>query len=55
MAVVGAGALTGGIGGGIILGGMAGVSSGLVYDGTVTLIESDVKNKDCRTIVRKRR
>ena len=47
VAVVGAGALTGGIGGGIILGGMAGVSSGLVYDGTVTLIESDVKNKDC--------
>lgn len=47
VAVVGAGALTGGIGGGVILGGIAGVSSGLVYDGTVTLIESDVKNTDC--------
>ena len=43
VAVLGAGALTGGVGGGAILGGMAGVSGGIVYDGTVTLIESDVK------------
>ena len=47
VAVLGAGALTGGVGGGVILGGMAGVSGGIAYDGTVSLIESDVKKKDC--------
>ena len=47
VAVLGAGALTGGVGGGVILGGMAGVSGGLAYDGTVTLIESGVKKKVC--------
>ena len=47
VAVLGAGALTGGVGGGAILGGMAGVSGGIAYDGTVTLIQSDVKKKDC--------
>jgi len=47
LAVVGAGALTGGVGGGVVLGGLAGASSGVVYDGTVSGIESAVKGKDC--------
>ena len=47
LAVVGAGALTGGVGGGVVLGGLAGASSGVAYDGMVTAIESSVKGKDC--------
>ncbi|XP_031552708.1 uncharacterized protein LOC116289905 [Actinia tenebrosa] len=46
LAVVGAGALTGGVGGGVVLGGLAGASSGFAYDGTVSVIESNVKNED---------
>ena len=47
LAVVGAGALTGGVGGGVVLGGFAGASSGVAYDGLVSGIESEVKGKDC--------
>lgn len=46
LAVVGAGALTGGVGGGVVLGGLAGASSGVAYDGTVSFIESNVKNEN---------
>lgn len=45
LAVVGAAGLTGGVGGGAVLGGLAGVSSGVAYDGTVSVIESSVKNE----------
>ena len=47
VAVVGAGMLTGGVGGGAVLGGMAAVSGGVAYDATVSAIESEVKHKDC--------
>ena len=47
IAVVGAGALTGGVGGGVVLGGAAAASSGVAYDLTVSGIESGVKGKDC--------
>ncbi len=47
MAGVGAGAFTGGVGGGVALGRMAGVSGGVFYDGTVTLIKSDLRDKNC--------
>lgn len=47
LAVVGAGALTGGVGGGVVLGGLAGTSSGVTYDLMVSGIESTVKGKDC--------
>ena len=40
LAVVGAGALTGGVGGGLVLGGLAGASGGVVYDTTVSAIEN---------------
>ena len=47
VAVVGAGVLTGGVGGGAVLGGMAAVSGGVAYDATVSAIETEVKDKDC--------
>ncbi|XP_031419164.1 uncharacterized protein LOC116219644 [Clupea harengus] len=40
LVVVGAGALTGGVGGGFVLGGLAGASGGVAYDGTISAIES---------------
>ncbi|CAB4030734.1 Hypothetical predicted protein [Paramuricea clavata] len=47
VAVLGAGALTGGVGGGAVLGGFAAVTGGVAYDTTVSVIESNVKDKDC--------
>lgn len=47
IAVVGAGALTGGVGGGVVWGGAAAASSGVAYDLTVSGIESGVKGKYC--------
>lgn len=47
LAVVGVGAVTGGIGGGFVAGGLAGVTTGVAYDGVVTVAESAAKKEHC--------
>lgn len=47
LVVFGVGVLIGGVGGGVVLGGLVGIFSGVIYDLMVFGIESIVKGKDC--------